>query len=336
MAASQFNIYSSSDSTGPGLLFGAAGDLLRVLDACLVNGYSGHAAPSPAWTKPVANASNIGSYKPGAGSRMGLVINDNGGNVTSTFKEAWATGWESVTGVGSPVGSGVGQFPTAAQLLTTGHVVVRKSATADSTNGRQWTLFADSYTFYLFINTGDQAATYNGNLFFGDIYSLKGSTDAYRCILVGAAAENSTGLGSMTVNAVDHITTLSTTTGNHPGHYMPRAYTGLSTSVQAIKAGDYSKTTAVTNSPMIGSMQTPNGPDNSFYMSAVTIMELTLSVLRGRMRGMFHICHPLATYSDGQMLPGANDFSGKTIQIVKQGANAGFWGIEVSATVETN
>src|SRR6267142_3788080 len=135
---SQFTQYSSLDASAP-VLSGSAGALLTVLDAILVNGYGSKSAAG--WSKPIANAGSIGSYKNGTGStQLGLVINDNGANVTSTFKEAWATGWESVAGVGASVGSGTGQFPTPAQLLTTGHVVIRKSLTADAT-ARNWVCF---------------------------------------------------------------------------------------------------------------------------------------------------------------------------------------------------
>ena len=169
----QFTIYNSGDVGGPGAIQGVAGDVLRILDACLVNGYAGH--PAAGWTKPFANAGNIGCYKnaspANSGNGFGVVINDNGPNVTSTFKEAWATGWESVLGVGAPVGTGTGQFPTPAQLLATGHVVLRKSVSADATN-RNWIIFADSLTFYLFILTGDLAGAYWW-LWFGDFFSIQ-------------------------------------------------------------------------------------------------------------------------------------------------------------------
>ncbi len=335
MSASQFTIYSSSDANGPGVIFGAAGDLLRVLDLILVNGYTGKSAAG--WTKPIANAGNIGCYKPGGGSQMNLLVNDNGANVTSTFKEAWITGWEVLSTIGSPVGTGTGQFPTPAQLLTTGHAVTRKSATADSTTGRQWIAFADLYTLYLFISCGDSVGMYNGILWFGDIYSLKNTTDSYRCMIVGQASENATGVGGATVNASDTIANFGVTTGNFPGHYMPRTFGGSGTSVQIFKMGDLGKTVVTSaSSAMIGGVQSPNGPDNSFYVSPVWCAEFTAACVRGRFRGLYHIAHPLTTFVDGQTIQGSNDLAGKTIQIVTKGALSGFWGIETSNTVETN
>ena len=106
MSVSQFTKYTSSDASGPGVLTGAAGTLLALLDACLVNGYSGKTAAG--WTKPFSNSSNSGCYQQGAGAGFGVVINDNGGNATSTYKEAWATGWQTITAVTAPVGTGSG------------------------------------------------------------------------------------------------------------------------------------------------------------------------------------------------------------------------------------
>jgi hypothetical protein len=54
------------------------------------------------------------------------------------------------------------------------------------------------------------------------------------------------------------------------------------------------------------------------------------------MRGMYHLCHPITSFADGQVFSGANEYAGKTFQIIKQGPNAGMWVIETSNTVETN
>jgi hypothetical protein len=51
---------------------------------------------------------------------------------------------------------------------------------------------------------------------------------------------------------------------------------------------------------------------------------------------MYQVCHPSSNFSDRQRFSGANDYAGKTFQIVKWGANGGYVAIEVSNTVETN
>lgn len=337
----QFITYSSSDAGAgnPGPIQGVAGDVLRVLDKVLVNGYTGKAAAG--WTKPFANSGNIGCYKnaspANSGNGFGLVINDNGPNVTSTFKEAWATGYETVAGIAAPVGSGSGQFPTAAQLLTTGHVVIRKSNTADATN-RNWVCYADSLTFYLFIFDGTVANSYQA-FWFGDFFSLGGSSDAYRGMIFGRNTENS-GAASTATSVFDTLCNASTTSAQSLGFYVPRVSGGGGGSVQCITTGalGMSVLTGVTTSPTVnaGALTAPNVTDNAYYNPPIWLSHLSPLVLRGRFRGLYHTMHPIATFSDGQAITGAGDYAGKTFQAVKQGVNAGMWFVETSNTLETN
>lgn len=331
MASSQFTIYKSTDGSAP-VLTGAASSLITLMDAVLVNGYGSKAAAG--WTKPVANSGNIGCYKNSTGGTgFGLVVNDNGANVTSTFKEAWFTGWESVATVGSPVGTGSGQFPTAAQSLTSGHLVVRKSTTADAT-ARAWVAAADAYTFYLWILSGDTANVYFSGMF-GDIFSMAGATDAYRCMVSARSVENS-GAASL-VSDWDTCGNLGVTSS--VGMYMPRVFGGGGSSIITSRMGDPGKislASATSNSALAGNVQTPNGPDGSLYLSPLWVYEISSLAIRGRMRGLYHLCHPIASFADGQTLNGANDYAGKTFQIILKGPNSGMVCLETSATVETN
>ena len=324
MSVSQFTIYTSSDANGPGPISGTAGSLLTVLDACLVNGYTGKTAAG--WTKPIANSGNIGCYKQGAGAGFNVVINDNGPNVTSTFKEAWATGWETLASIASPVGTGTGQFPTPAQLNTTGQVIVRKSSAASSA-GNYWIVFADASTFYLFILTGDAAGVYYG-LWFGDIFSLAGTADAYRCYVFASSAEN---------GAASNMGNMEVLPSVNAGLFAARTWGGTGTAVQLGKVGDYA--VSGSSAAFVGDIQTPNGPDNSFYLCPVRAAEAT-PLIRGRFRGVYHVCHPAANFTDGQTFAGGGDFAGKTFKIVKQVVNnqsaTAFLAIETSDTVETN
>lgn len=326
--ATQFNLYSSSDAAGPGLLTGAAGTLIALLKACLVDGYAGHAAPAPAWSQPVATAGNIGSFKTGAGSQMSFVLNDNGPNVTSTFKEAWVTGWESVAGVGAPVGTGSGQFPTPAQQLTTGHGVIRKSASADGT-GRAWFLYADSYTAILFVAPGDTVGAYSG-FYFGDIFSLKGATDTYRCALIAGASENSAN--------TEPLSTLTQINAATLGHFMARTLGGGGTSITIGKHGNGSIQSSATVPD--GLVQTPNSADNSYIFEPCWVHENSASIRRGRLRGLYWLCHPAASFTDGQTFSGAGDYAGKSFIILKamrsSASSTAMLIVETSATVEVN
>ena len=325
---SQFTLYKSSDPSSP-VLYGTTGSLLSVLDACLVNGYG--TQPGAGWTKPFANfSSSYGCYLQPTGSGMTLFVNDSGSNSTSLFREAWATGWENLTGLNTAVtnsnGTGTGQFPTPVQSLITGHVVIRKSATMDITSSRQWLVAADSSSFYLFIITGDITATYYA-FAFGDIYSFKSPIDSYKCVIIGRVAENSSTAGN---DGFD----LFATTLNLPvqGNYVVRSYTGLGTSVQIEKHGDTIKGTNYFS----GSIAFPNPTDSAFYVSPLWVVEPSSSIIRGQLRGLYQSLHSAANFIDGQAFSGSLDYNGKVFRVINASPNGGAYVIETSNTLATN
>lgn len=319
--SNQFTIYQ-------GTIDGTAGSLITVLDAVLVAGQG--------WTHPIPTAGNIASYKQPAGCGFGFVLNDNGPNVTSTTKEAWATGWETVLGVGAPVGTGTGQFPTPAQLLTSGHVVVRKSVATGAAT-RVWRAYADDRTVYLFITTGDGTGFGMMALRFGDFFSMVGQSDAFKCMIAGRSLENSATGGSGT-DSTDSISSMGVSAANFLGHYAARGFGGSGTSVQLVNGGALGLTAgaSVSITPMTGLIIGQNPEDNTYYISPLWVYELATPTVRGRYRGMYHIAHTAATFADGQRIPGSGYLSGKTLEIVKGGPNSGYWAVEVSATLETN
>lgn len=318
----QFTTYKSGDAGAP-VLTGAAGTLLAVLDAILVAGYGAQTAAG--WTKPIANSGNCGHYRQGAGAGFHLFVNDNGPNVTSTFKEAWATGWETMATIAAPVGTGTGQFPTPAQLLATGHTVVRKS-TAVSGVARDWICFADSRTFYLFILTGDTAGVYY-SLWFGEGYSIKTSADSYDCFIGAGNTENS----SAAANYPWDLQALQTTA--IAGFYIARTYAGTGTSLTLGKHGDYAK---AGSGVLLGLVPFPNGPDVATYLSPIWHVEAAAGQVRGRLRGLYHAPHALASFVDGQTFSGTGSFAGKDFYVLSKGPSNGYIVIETSNTLETN
>lgn len=330
----QFTKYASSDAGGPGLLNATAGSLLAILDACLVNGYPGKTAAG--WTKPFVNAANIGCYVQGGGSGYGLVINDDGSIATQLARNARATGWKSIAGIGSPVGSGTGQFPLPAQLLTDGHVVIRKSATADAT-GRTWVIYADNRQFMMFILSGDTPNVYT-DFYFGDTFSLWGSADVDRCLIIGGNVEAVSGTPATTQGFIDRMFN-PLTTAQHLGAFMADNSAGSSGSQIQYLTGDLSKSatllTVSVPAAMQGAVPSPNPADNSYYLSPMWISDVSWAI-RGRARGLYQLCHPVASFSDGQIFNGANDYAGKVFQIVKTGRGGGAYVIEISDTLDTN
>ena len=334
MSLSQFTLYTSGDASGPGPLSGTVGSVLTILDACLVNGYTGKTAAG--WTKPFSNASNIGCYKQGAGTGMTLVINDAGSG-SGGAQEFLASGWRILTGIASGVGAGSGQFPTAAQLNTVGAVVGRKSNAASS-SPRTWCVYADSITFYFFMSSGDNAPSYM-DFMFGDIFSLAGKADAGRCMIIGRSIENNGGKGtSITGGGIDYMSAPANGSGGlNPGAFIGSDIAGAINSMTAYTFGNMGLASSIASStvPMAGIIPQINPYDQSFVLSPVFIVDANLA-LRGYLRGLYHPCHGVACFTDGQAFNGIADFYGKSFVIVKPGSSAGMYAIETSATVSTN
>lgn len=349
MAASQFTIYTASDQFGPGFITGNSGSLIPILDACLVNGYSGK--PAAGWTKPFGTTGSYTAYTQASGSLMTLFVNDNNPNA-SLGREAHLTGWigmTSLSGSGtisaSNVGTGYGQFPLASQGLSTGgsvsgSVICRKSSTADNTNLRNWIIAADAWTVYMWILTGDG---YYTNWGFGEFYSLAGPTDRGKVFLYGRnIANNVTSVNNDGADAM--VSTNQNSTNNiqsaMPAHFIARGVNGgFSTAISKKGAADLSSA-ALANGTLMTRMDgvtiTPNPVDNSFYLTPLYVWEPTPNLLRGRFRGLWHIGHPTTSFTDGQIIQGSGALAGKSFMVIKIGFNSGMWGLEVSNTVETN
>jgi hypothetical protein len=337
---SQFNYYHSLEAYAP-RLSGESGSLVSLLDACLVDGY-GNKSPA-GWSKPLPNYSSSGCWRPASGSRLTLFVNDAGpyNGAAAMTREAHATGYETILGLTHSLqyftGTGGGQFPYYGQtglgtpLTMSGSVVWRKSATTGSTE-RQWQMFADAYTMYLFVQSGDVAGVWSLYAF-GDIFSFKQTTDEYKCIIIGRVYNNIANQ-SVTYDSADTITTLT-----FPSyvHFMARGWGGLGRSIRVTKVGDAGKGSMnAQNFPTVGIIPVPNPVDGAIYMSPLWISEPDYGMLRGRIRGVWFPCHPIAQFGDGQLIEGTGELSGKRFQIVKQGPSSGMWAIEVSNTVETN
>jgi hypothetical protein len=352
MAFSQFTVYSSYDAGGPGFITGSAGSFINVLDQCLCSGYSGHAAAG--WSKVAPIASNFALFQQGAGVNSApfglyLGVTDNGATFPTTAAEA--------AFYGAHTSSGGGQFPNAIQLTTWGRLIVRKSATADSTTLSPWYLFADARTIYMFIATGDTTLGLGGymDFGFGDIYSLYGSSDTERVFIAGRVSINNASVGCG-LGGLDELNTpyVSTVGGNsgapgaagYSGRYMADWYGhggGVSNaSIPIWICGDLGKvSTQLTTSvgvPLAGNIPRSNMADNSVYVAPVFIYDNpTTWAIRGRMRGFYHVCHSASSFQGGRMtFSGAGDYAGKTFMILSPGQNGGAYCIETSNTVETN
>ena len=340
MAASQFTIYSYQDASAP-TLNGTVGSLLTVLDAILVNGYGSKAAAG--WTKPFANSGNIGCYRSGTGSTlMNYLVNDNAPNATPGAREASVVGWEVLASITGPLGTGTGQWPTAALANTTGYVAWYKSTTADAV-ARPWIAYADAHTLYLIVY--HQSASGNGASFYmmGDFFSVRAdATDAYRACLHGltttlsAAAPGTTFINDVQVSASGTSGT-GVTLYTNSGCFAPRTWGGGGAAIRLNRCADSSTSTYLNAniSPMYGVVPI-SGADNALHMAPLRVFEQASGMFRGRFRGLYCPIHDVSFFGDGMTITGGGDYAGKTFRVFRGGPNSAVWIIETSNTVETN
>jgi hypothetical protein len=247
-------------------------------------------------------------------------VNDNSAG-SGGAQEALIYGFETAT---SAI-TGTGQFPAQGSPN-----VLRKSATNDATP-RAWVCFADNRTVYFFAASGDTASTYFG-LMFGDFYSVCPG-DQWNCMLIGSTTQNSG------TNTTDTCTNAQIPTNAMTGHYIAQTYCGSNYGyITASKHGDAAKQGSTTNqlASNVTPLLTPNAGDGAYYVAPVWLCEAATGMVRGRLRGFWHLCHNCALFSDGALIQGVNDYVGRTFQLVRTLGSAGGALIEVSNSVETN
>lgn len=342
-------VYKSTDASAP-TLTGAVGSLIALLDACLVNGYSGKSAAG--WAKSFSGT-NKATYRNSATDGTGyyLYVDDA---APSTAKEARVTGFQTQ----SALGVGTGQFPLNAQLSIgtspAGAVVWRKSNTADST-ARAWTLIADDTVFYLNVETGDLTTPVMPYLMaFGDFFSYA-SSDTNRCMLIGRNVDNSNNLAN---EAMMHLNGTNNAAPTNPlfftliGHFLAGNYNGTGGSTQFGKHSDASKCGMAglgsssgatvlgssTNSSPLGwssaqSFVYPNPPDGGLWMAPIWIHHQ--GMVRGYFKGLWNPLQHLPL-QHGDTFTGTGAMSTKTFISLMAGVFHGNASQQAEVFVETS
>lgn len=318
-------VYKSSDASAP-VLNGVAGSLISVLDACLVNGYTGKTAAG--WAKPYSGT-NLAAYRAATGAMQYLRVDDSAPNTASLGREARVCGYETMTAIST----GTGLFPTTAQSAN--GLFVRKASYASAT-AVPWVIVADAKTFYMFI-AAPEFVGYSAFMF-GEFCSLGGGSDAYRSILIARNVEQVSTANGVSV-ADDNLNDLAVFTANIAGHYTPRSFAGGLQLAQNVGKHGNAAHSAVT---LAGIAPYPNPVDGGLYLSQVWLHEVPAtganSVLRGRLRGFWHFLHPVGSaVGDGDTWSGTGALAGKTFLSIKPTADgAGVFVMETSNTWEVN
>lgn len=217
-------LYLSSDTSAPAWTT-AAGGMLTVLDACLVNGYGSKAAAG--WTKDFSGT-NKAVYRSGStGTRFYLRADD------STAGTCKFRGYESM----SDVDTGVDPFPTVGQAAD-GFTVAPVSSNygwAIAANDRAFYFFGYQYTGAASIIPGVVLGTTNGyqqSFGFGRFESLVGG-DLYNHFIMGG--KPTVGPGSGIISDTTDLCLTAPSGGFVGNAKLARQYDGVTKSPQFYK-----------------------------------------------------------------------------------------------------
>lgn len=251
---------------------------------------------APAGWEKVYNAANKAVYRSldPASTKMLLRVDD------SAAQWARVVGYESMI----DIDTGVGLFPTAAQLAGGGYWA--KSLVASSTPA-PWAIHADGRIFYFTPQPGIPSnAVYQGGAtrLFGDFIAYRPGGDAYGCML---SYSNNSNVPSM---ADGHLFG-----GAGTGNATPRAITGLG-SAQLNSLQPYAGNVAATSGAdgYLGAFPSP--VDGSLQLARKFIN--ASGVARGEFPGAFHGTQSLLFDSFKQLdkVPGTGALAGRTLQAV--------------------
>jgi hypothetical protein len=263
-------VYKSTDSGAP-VLTGQAGSLHTLLQAILIDGIGG--APASPWTVEFSDVtSKTKVYRPPAGNRHYLQVKDNG-PVAANMQESAMRGFGAMTAYDT----GTDPFPTTTQQ--TNGIIVRKSASADSTP-RAWRAYVDEKTMYLFIDTGDTAGAWSG-YGFGQFVDWA-TSGAWGSLIFGRIVAASILISSST-NSFANVVPSGTTTMKV---YGPRGYSQTGTAVEYTVYYDSAAfNSTATDVPGAFGQGYPYAVDGGIILCPA---RLALSgVIVGRMRGVW-------------------------------------------------
>lgn len=206
--------------------------------------------PGAGWLK-VFSGTNKAVYKSSDPTATGMYLRVDDTGTTS----ARVVGYESMT----DVDTGVGPYPTAAQISGGGYFL--KSDTANST-AKPWMLFADSKGFLISVNL---YSMYQHQFAFSDFTSTK-QGDAYCNFLACSnTAAYSVSWGSGPFSSAFFTTSFDAVI------YAPRSYTQLGSSI-ALTPG-FCSPVGNGYSGVTGGLVYPSGPGNGLLVTDIILKE---------------------------------------------------------------
>ncbi len=294
-------LYSWDDANAPALVNNAAaGSLLDILDACLVDGYTGKTAAG--WTKPYANAANVGCYRnatTGGGTGTYYRIDDTGEQYSRII------GYESMT----DLNTGDFAFPTEAQIP--GGLYVRKLHQTPFTNinnNGKWHVVADEHSAHVFLHISTYSTSFSYYFFIGDIISFA-AADAYKGYIIADTGTSSSYSNTMSQVGANTIS---------QGHYIARDVTGLQQSISSGMQGNLGICDGYLGYGGSSIHEFPNPVDGNLVITNVFITQNTPQAVRGMIPGLKAPCHR-KPFTHLMQHTGDGDLAGKTFLVMNTG-----------------
>lgn len=280
--------------------------------------------PAAGWTIPFSTSAGTKVYRQGGGG-MDFSVNDN--NNAGDF-EANVVGYERATAAGSgftnPYGGGTNPFsPSQAFKIQ---------------RATQWIVLADSQTVIICRNATTQSVWHV--TYFGDFISYVAG-DGFNVAIKG---KNTTAQpASYDLNRFQARSSLGSGVGDI---WVARNYAGAGSAVSCNLQTDIMKAGAGAGGvtadtefvlPTASAIPLPNPVEGGVYVAPLEILEPT-AILRGRLKGVWMLCHPPGSVSHGQTFTGAigSPYEGRIFEVIKPAPNTGIYLIETSDTWDIN
>lgn len=298
------NIYRSSDPGAPQLRGYTPGDVINLLNLCLVTGYGSKAAAG--WTMPFTST-NVAAFKQGDGNGMYLRVDDSSATANN-LRATRCVLYENMSDVNTGTPASV---PTSAQLANGIGLFTYYLGTA--ANARAWKLIATNKFFLLCICPSD---TYNINswavffegIMFGDFTSYK-SGDTFNTGVWGCFNSSNSYSQTLLPLGVNSISALS------PSGYIARDTTGLGGSIVTGHSSDIAKSNSLVSGK--GQLQYPSPVDGGLYLSPIWVTGGgNLGSIRGFLPGLWFCPQNVSgSLNPGDQIAGSGDLAGKTFEL---------------------
>ena len=294
-------VYRWDDPGAPVLSNPSAGSLIGVLDACLVDGYTGKTGAG--WTKAFSGT-KLAAYRQGAGSMCYLRVDDG----TGSFKVKMR-GYESMT----DVNTGTGEFPTTTQLANGVYAAIGIAATAAN---KPWIVVADNKRFYLWVGVSlttavdiSTSTTWQALFFFGDIISFRPG-DTYCCQIMGSDS---------TSNGTERFGVAVALNSVIAGSFIARDAAQAAGAVNNGKHFDYYGASLSTTMGSTACAAYPDPITGGINLSRIPVSNgATVKGIRGRLPGVFAPLNALPG-NNGDTFSGVGDLAGRTFILLDCG-----------------